>query len=575
MSNESAGAGDEPSATVRLATATNEAGAAVEIRAGERIVVGRAPSAAKLDVGGAGTREIRVAAAAVSANHLTAWLDGDQLCLQDVGSRNGSWLRLPATSVVRVDARQPIAMWLGLPSAGERADEDPADAEWSADSDFAPAVMRALSSWLDRRRIAARVGLSPRAAGNESTAHPGQIPLADGGELLVVPTGTVEIDWTRALATIWRYVARQNRLYDSEKSAREEGMILASDAIRQAHRAVVEAAGRGARILLIGPSGSGKEELARCYHRATSRSGPFVARNCAMFNKEFLRSELFGAEAGAFTGATHRIIGAVERAHGGTLFLDEIGDMPLEVQPMLLRFLDRAEYERVGAYGQTRTADVRLVCATNKDLRAASSSGDFRADLWFRLSIHVIEVPPLRQRLDDVVAYLKRRELTVGLSAHEALAGDALPLVLEHRWDGNFRELANFVERLPRDKGAGGVDRATCRRALELGALGPLSRGPAATAPSGNSDGWAQLAATAAEAFAADYQAATPATWDEVKEYVEKYFKPLVFARLGGIEAVADRAGVDHNALAKRIDADRGTVHKQLTRYFERFGRSS
>jgi DNA-binding NtrC family response regulator len=294
-----------------------------------------------------------------------------------------------------------------------------------------------------------------------------------------------------------------------------------------------------------------------------------------MFNKEFLRSELFGAEAGSFTGATHRIMGAVERAHGGTLFLDEIGDMPFDVQPMLLRFLDRGEYERVGGYGQSRAADVRLVCATNKDLRAASLRGDFRADLWFRLSIQVVEVPPLRERTADVVAYLQRRELSTGVSAYDALAADALKLAQQHRWDGNFRELANFVERLPPEARAGSIDVATCRRALELGALvAPSTRTAVSGAASGTLDGWAELAAAAVRAFAADYGQATPATWDEVKDLIEKYLKPLLFAHLTGLGSETERGSVDIGALAARIDADRGTIQKQLARYLERFGRS-
>ena len=561
---------DRP-ATLVVASANNHAGEPIEVRAGERIVVGRNPDAARLGEGAA--RPVRLHAPSVSANHLRTWLDGGELCLQDVGSRNGTWLRLPGQAVVRVATQQPVSVWLGRLTDGDRAAEDPDDARWSGEADFAQGVTRALDAWFERRRITARTELLPRSPAGD-TPHPGQIPLADGNELSVRPIGTVETDWTRTLATIWRYVMRQNRLFESESSARAEGIILASDAIRAAHRTVVEAAARGMRILLIGPSGSGKEELARCYHRATQRSGPFVARNCAMFNKEFLRSELFGAEAGAFTGATHKIVGAVERAHGGTLFLDEIGDMPLEVQPMLLRFLDRGEYERVGAYGQTRTADVQLVCATNKDLRAASLSGDFRADLWFRLSIQVVEVPPLRERAADVLAYLQRRELGPRLSAYDALAGDALPLVLAHRWDGNFRELANFVERLPRDARPGGIDAATCRRALELGALGPVAPRSAGRAASGSDEGWSQLAATAVEAFAADYGGRAPATWDDIKEYVEKYLKPLLFAHLSGIGAETARGSVDVNALAGRLDADRGTVQKQLARYFERFGRS-
>ncbi len=569
MSKESNRA--EPAATLLLSATGHESGELVEVQPGERVVVGRAPDGAKL-ADEAPTRAVRIESSAVSANHLIAWLDGDELCLKEVGSRNGSWLRLPAQRVVRFDAAEPLSLWLGRPATRGHDDDVPDDASWSDDADYGQAVARAVSGWLERRRIAAHVGVAPRPTGS-TPSHPGQIPLADAHDLVVTPTGTVEVDWPQALGTLWRWVARQNRVYESEKSARDEGMILASDAIRRAHQTVVEAAVRGTRILLVGPSGSGKEELARCYHRASARPGPFVARNCAMFSREFLRAELFGAEQGAFTGATHRIIGAVERAHGGTLFLDEIGDMPVEVQPMLLRFLDRAEFERIGAYGQPRTADVRLVCATNKDLRAASASGEFRADLWYRLSIQVVEVPPLRERPADLAAYLRRSELAPGLSAHDALAPEALPLLLSHRWDGNFRELANFVARLPRDVRPRGIDVATCARALELGALGPSARPPSSPSAPSDSSGWAALTTPAPERIAADNDNAAPGTWDEVKELIEKYLKPLLFAHLAAIEATTSRADVDVQWLARRLDADRGTVQKQLARFLERFGR--
>src|SRR5262249_22796063 len=154
---------------------------------------------------------------------------------------------------------------------------------------------------------------------------------------------------------------RQNDLFVIERELRQEGIILASPVMRHVYRSVVEAARRGQRVLIMGPTGAGKEALARCYHKHSGRSGAFVARNCGMMSKDFLRAELFGAERGSFTGAVQRIIGAVERANAGTLFLDEIGELPADVQPMLLRFLDGGEYERLGQFGAVCHADVRIV----------------------------------------------------------------------------------------------------------------------------------------------------------------------------------------------------------------------
>jgi len=232
--------------------------------------------------------------------------------------------------------------------------------------------------------------------------------------------------------------------------------------------------------LLLGESGAGKEGLARAYHRHSGRGGAFIPLNCATLQKELVRAELFGAEPGAYTGLTQTIVGAVEQANEGTLFLDEIGDMPLEIQPVLLRFLDDGVFERMGRYGKKRRADVHLVCATNKDLRAEVREGRFRADLWFRLSVQVVEVPPLRDRLEDVMAYLETRTLGGELSALAALAPDAIDLVRRHGWQGNFRELANFVLRLPRCTAPASIDLAACRHALELGALSVVSPSPPA-----------------------------------------------------------------------------------------------
>jgi DNA-binding NtrC family response regulator len=351
-------------------------------------------------------------------------------------------------------------------------------------------------------------------------------------------------------------------------------LILASQAMRQAHSQVVEAAKRGSRVLLIGPSGAGKEGLARCYHRNSGRGGPLVALNCAMFTKEFLRTELFGAEQGAFTGAVRRIVGAVERAGGGTLFLDEVGEMAMEVQPMLLRFLDHGEYERVGSYGQARSADVRLVCATNKDLRTAIMRGEFRADLWYRLSHQVVEVPPLRERFEDVVAFLRARQVE-GRSYYDLLTSSAHELLRAHAWQGNFRELSNFAARLPTLAKAGQVDARSCRALLQEVALVPLREqhhdAPASRAI--DSADWIKHAVTAAEAFAEDYQKAAPTNWDEVKDYVEKYFKPLIFCHLTGVDGTSGRESLDDRALGRRLDADRGTATKHINRFFDRFAK--
>jgi DNA-binding NtrC family response regulator len=559
-------------------------GRRIDIGPDDPVLIGRNPDPHQLARADGDTppgrepRPLTVASPSVSANHVIAWVEDGTACFRDVGSRHGSWLRLPRRDTVRVRTDDPLWLELALASREDRTPTpSPDDAHWKDASDYAAGVARAVDVWLRRLSVSASVQVARRSAPDAKDA--GRIPLAYDRELAVSATGTLDGRWPETLAAIWKYVSRQNLIFEAEEETRQEGLILASDAMRRAHRAVVEAAQRGLRsLLLVGSSGSGKEGLARCFHRHAGRDGAFVARNCAMFNKEFLRAELFGAEAGSFTGCVSRIVGAVERAHGGTLLLDELGEMNVDVQPMLLRFLDRGEYEPMGHYGATRHADVRVVGATSKDLRAASRSGQFRPDLWYRLSVQLVEVPPLSERYEDIAAYLKVRQLEDGLSAFVALDDAAHELVRTHLWEGNFRELANFVDRLPRVSRPGAIGADDCRRALDLGSLAPPKRTtPVVAAGSAagvgvDRDGWARLALLAVDAFGEDHGKPAPSSWDEVKEYVEKYLKPLLFAHLGGVTGAA-RDDVDIQAVAKALDSDRGTATRQVARYIERFSR--
>jgi DNA-binding NtrC family response regulator len=345
------------------------------------------------------------------------------------------------------------------------------------------------------------------------------------------------------------------------------GLILASPAIRTAFERVVDAARRGARLMLIGPSGSGKDGLARSYHYHGHIAGQFVSRNCSMFNRDLLRAELFGFERGAFTGALQRTMGAVEQAHGGTLFLDEIGEMPMELQPQLLSFLDHGEYAPLGA-SMARNVDVRIVCATNRDLRKSTSRGEFRLDLWYRLSQEIVEVPALRDRPADLQAYLQSCTSSCGVSVWDRLTSSAASMLFEQPWDGNFRELANFAERF-RD-GESSIDSEACQRALTSVALNPVPPASARRSEHGISGKWGDLAQQAASAFFEDF-GREARSWDDLKGYIEQYLKPLLFAHLSGADAQYD--DMEPRQLANRINADRGTAYKQLARYRERFHR--
>jgi formate hydrogenlyase transcriptional activator len=203
-------------------------------------------------------------------------------------------------------------------------------------------------------------------------------------------------------------------------------------------------------VLLQGETGTGKEVIAHAVHDSSPRqTGPFVSLNCAAIPAALLESELFGHEKGAFTGAIMQTTGRFQAAHGGTLFLDEIGDLPLELQPKLLRVLQDQQYERLGS---TRTlhADVRIVAATNQDLSHMVEQKIFRADLYYRLSVFPISLPPLRERREDIpslVHYFMRKFSRQMGKAIDQLPERVMEILSAHHWPGNIRELQNFIER--------------------------------------------------------------------------------------------------------------------------------
>jgi NtrC-family two-component system response regulator AlgB len=203
-------------------------------------------------------------------------------------------------------------------------------------------------------------------------------------------------------------------------------------------------------VLIKGPSGTGKTVLARAIHAWSSRAAkPFGVISCPTLNLELLESELFGHSKGSFTGALRDYVGRVAASEGGTLFLDEIGDLPLSIQPKLLRFLQDHEYERIGDQ-QTRRADVRVIAATNTDLEKGLREGRFREDLYYRLNVIQIDLPPLADRPDDVELLAREMLRFFGAQNHKVFAGfskDALSALRNYSWPGNIRELRNVIER--------------------------------------------------------------------------------------------------------------------------------
>jgi DNA-binding NtrC family response regulator len=268
-------------------------------------------------------------------------------------------------------------------------------------------------------------------------------PLASPEELRVLVRNTLEQRRIMRERDVWR---------EQSESLFDPGDLIATDASMALPLELArKVAATNATVLLTGESGTGKEVLARLIHRNSSRSeNVFVGVNCAALAPSLIESELFGHEKGSFTGAGAQHLGRFERANGGTLFLDEIGDLDANLQTKLLRVLQERSFERVGG---TRliTVDVRIMTATNRDLKRRVADGKFREDLFYRLNMFPIDLPPLRQRPADIRLlarhFLRRGARNLG-KAEPALTPAALDVLLSYAWPGNVRELENMMERM-------------------------------------------------------------------------------------------------------------------------------
>ena len=252
--------------------------------------------------------------------------------------------------------------------------------------------------------------------------------------------------------------ALKDQLYEENLALRDEidqasmfeEIVGASPALQAVLTWVAKVGPTDSTVLITGETGTGKELIARAIHKRSRRSGrAFVSVNCAALAASLISSELFGHEKGAFTGATHRRLGRFELADGGTIFLDEVGELPPETQVALLRVLQEREFERVGGTQPVRV-DVRIIAATNRDLKAATASGAFRQDLFYRLNVFPIDVPPLRERGDDIlvlVEHLVQRYARIAGKNIRSIDKNTLELFESYDWPGNIRELQNVIER--------------------------------------------------------------------------------------------------------------------------------
>jgi two-component system nitrogen regulation response regulator NtrX len=329
---------------------------------------------------------------------------------------------------------------------------------------------------------------------------------------------------------------RENRQMRSALETRHQ-LVGDSAALKHILEQVRRAAPTNATVLLLGESGVGKELVARAIHKASLRARErFVQVNCAAIPEELIESELFGHERGAFTGATEKQTGKFEQADRGTIFLDEVGDMSAKTQAKVLRVLQEGEVERLGS-ARTIKVDVRVIAATNKDLEEEIAAGRFREDLYFRLSVIPISVPPLRERLDDIQPLVRHFVSQFSRESNRRpvqFAPGAMTALSQARWRGNIRELRNAVERLiimsDRD-----VIEADDVRAVVRSDSRPAGVSAAASAPG----------------------SPRPATLREFKEWSERAFLVEKLKELGW----------NISRTAEVIDTPRSNLYKKLEQY--------
>jgi two-component system nitrogen regulation response regulator GlnG len=325
-----------------------------------------------------------------------------------------------------------------------------------------------------------------------------------------------------------------------------EAIVGSSPAMQEVYKAIGRVADQTFPVLITGESGTGKELVARAiYQHGPRAKAPFLALNCAAIPETLLESELFGHEKGAFTGAERRRIGKFEQCNGGTLLLDEVGDMPLPAQAKLLRVLQEQVFERVGGSETIRT-DVRVIAATHRDLRAWSDEGKFRLDLYYRLGVFTMHLPPLRERGDDLLMlvhqFLRRFSRELGREVQE-LDSEALERLRNYSWPGNIRELQSVLKQaLLKASGT----------TLLPAFLPELSGGPGESVP-------ADRAGTDSALEAFIYQRLAPATCDlyaETHGRVDQLLLPLVLKYTKGNQLQAARLlGISRKTLRQKLGA--------------------
>lgn len=369
-------------------------------------------------------------------------------------------------------------------------------------------------------------------------------------------------DMRELLAVVERAVAEPSvPMNDTAEDVREEDRLPLkgrSPAMQEVYRMLARLMGTDLTVLITGESGVGKELAARALHDfGPRRHGPFIAINMAAIPRDLIESELFGHERGAFTGASARSSGRFEQAEGGTLFLDEIGDMPHEAQTRLLRVLQQGEYVPVGGATPVKT-DVRIVSATHRDLRLAVRQGAFREDLFYRLNVVPVRLPPLRERRDDIpelVHHFLAASEREGLP-RRSIADAALAALKEHAWPGNVRELENLVRRIVVMSSEEQISAETVRDIL----ADQLDEGDADPMSLGDSDANRRSLEELMDAYMSRHfndlsgKLPAPGLYNRILEQVEGPLIGHMLTAVGGNQVrAAEILGINRNTLRKKI----------------------
>lgn len=567
----------------------------LELAEGQAVLVGRAPDPAQLGAPcdlPAPPRCVPVPSAMVSANHLVLWATHEALFALDPGSKNGSFLRVEPGVMTSVHGARSAEIFLAAPrllaAATAPADVMPLDADPVA---FAARLQQSVTAWFARgglgSTLAAEVVDPARELpqpGDDEAAH-SRLPLVGGLALDVRDrgAGTTELRWDGIIGELLPYVQEQAARWRACHGGRGgRSLAFGSPGGGRALREVLEAARLRVPLILRGESGTGKTALASIYARRESGRAPqgsdaagppFVTVHCAHLDPALAHARLFGALKGSYTSAERTIVGAVKLADRGVLFLDDVDALPLETQAKLLRFLDEGHYEPLG-HGQrdSLVADVRVVAATNVDLRTAVRERRFREDLYWRLHTGaVVRVPALRERPEDIEALLRGAPGgdTGGgrpVSVFDRLEPAALDFLLNtHPWRGNFRECLRFCTRVQMEPHGVRLGRRPCEVILAEASLEPEATPPAA--PVDPSEDSFERAVSLALRWWLESEGAPPVRFEELGRFCETYLKSIFVAQSLGLANAPERPESFERDARARLACDLTTLKRKVDEY--------